>query len=234
MPVYYNKNRKVGSQSEKSNLLKNTSNLIEISGYQSYKIENIRNLSTKNGKMNKQLSVLKNIDYNDCTSLIDIGCSNGFFGIWYALNTQMKKVTFMDHDDECTQNLNDMFKTLELTDCDIVNTNFVDGMQMNVKYDVVLMLSLIHWLYSCTTETGCLFEIIRMVRQNTKKMLIIEWVDNNDYAIKSFNHIKFNKESQKSPYTLANFEEALNLHFTRVTKLQHTNTTTRVIYVAYV
>lgn len=184
--------------------------------------------------MNKQLSILKHIDYMDCASLIDVGCSNGFFGIWYALNTPITKVTFMDHDEECTQNLNEVFKTLERNECRIINTNFVDGMQMDVKCDVVLMLSLIHWLYSCTTETGCLFEIIRLVRGNTNKMLIIEWVDPTDYAIKSFNHIKFNKDIQKSPYTLKNFEEAINKYFSKVIRLGHTNSTSRVIYVAYV
>lgn len=43
MPIYYNNKRKVGSQSEKSTLVKNTSTLIQISGYQSFKIDKKKN-----------------------------------------------------------------------------------------------------------------------------------------------------------------------------------------------
>ena len=168
------------------------------------------------------------------TYITDVGCSNGFFGLWYALNTPMKKVNFMDHDTECTQNLTNILGKIGLSECNITQKNFIEGMQMKVKSDVVLMLSLIHWLYSCTTETGCLFEIVKMARENTQKMLIIEWVDVSDYAMKSFNHTKFNTDCHKSAYNLENFEAALDMHFNKVTKLGQTNTSTRVIYIANV
>jgi hypothetical protein len=235
MPIYYNKNRdNVGSQCEKSQIIKNTDELIEIAGYQSFRIDNKQTITTNNGKMNTQLSILRKVDYSDCTSITDLGCSNGFFGLWYALNTPVKKIHFLDHDTECTQNLSLILNRIGLTECEIIPKNFQDGMQMKVKSDVVLMLSLIHWLYSCTTETGCLFEIIKLVRENTQKMLIIEWIDVSDYAMKSFNHTKFNKDCQKSEYNLKNFEEALNMHFNKVSKLGQTNTSTRVIYIAHV
>jgi len=235
MGLYYNKKRNgVGSQSEASQLVHDNEELIEIKGYQSYKIENKCRILTNNSKMNKQLNMLKTINYDGCVSVCDIGCSNGFFGIWYLFNTPIKHVSFMDHDVECSTNLGKLLQTIVLNNYEIINKNFIEGMQSNVKADVVLMLSLIHWLYSCTTQTGCLFEIIKMVRENTNKMLIIEWIDNEDHAIKSFKHTHFNKSNQKTMYNVENFEKALKLYFNKVEKIGCTNTQTRVLYVAYV
>ena len=56
----------------------------------------------------------------------------------------------------------------------------------NEPSDIVLALALIHWIYSCTASFGDLHGIIERFAKLTKYMLIIEWVEPDDQAIKYF------------------------------------------------
>ena len=84
--MYLDKNRKNvnGSQKEKPIIAKNNE-IINVGGYQKFTI-NAEVLTTSSSKITKQLNILKTINIDDSRTIIDIGCSNGYFGFWYLLN----------------------------------------------------------------------------------------------------------------------------------------------------
>lgn len=233
--IYLDQNRQDvnGSQRETSICTINDS-IINMNGYQNFTIINDV-VVTSCPKIKQQLNILKDINYKDSSTIIDIGCSNGFFAFWYLTNYSDKQITFMDHDKECINNIQRALVSLNKPNYAIVNQNFNMFIQNNSKYDTILMLSIIHWLYSCTTTICCLHDIIREVRSKNNKQLIIEWVDNNDIAIRSFNHTSYNSQQHKSPYNLETFLKALNTFYNKVELLEYTNSeNTRSIYLCRV
>jgi hypothetical protein len=103
--------------------------------------------------------------------------------------------------------------------------------QTTETYDTIIMLSIIHWVFSCTTDICCLYEVIKNIRSKNNRSLIIEWVDNKDNAIQSFKHTSFNQDKQKSNYNLNTFIDALKMNYKNVQFLSYTNgEKTRSIY----
>lgn len=234
--MYLDINRKHvnGSQREVPKLTIQN-NIINVDGYQQFSIINDL-LITTSSKINNQLNILKTINLDDSQSIIDIGCSNGFFAFWYLLNHPTKHITFMDHDQECIAVIHKILESMKkLNTAKVLSHNFVSFLQTTETYDTIIMLSIIHWLYSCTTEICCLYAVIKNIRSKNNKTLIIEWVDNTDDAIKSFNHISFNKDQHKSDYNLNAFIDALKMNYKNVEFLSYTNNKkTRSIYVCKV
>lgn len=235
--TYLNESRKQvnGSQMESPNVILRN-DLIHVTGYQRYAISIENNdISTNSKKMNRQLEILKGVGIGK--TVLDIGCSNGFFGFYFLLNrSDMKCYDFMDHDKECITLIDKVAKTLRIpnTKYNLVNQNFTEFILTKNTYETITALSVIHWLYSCTTTIGCLNDIIQHLRRKTTSTLVIEWVDPKDNAIKSFNHLKFNKAHHKSEYSRINFEHALKVHFRSYTCYKDSSLTgTRDIYVAF-
>jgi hypothetical protein len=233
--IYTDKNRRDvnGSQRETSICTINES-IINFKGYQNFTIMN-DSVVTTCPKIKNQFNFLKDIDYSDSDTIIDVGCSNGFFAFWYLTTYPEKQITFMDHDKECINNIQRVLKKLDKPNYTIVNQNFNRFIENDIKYDTILMLSIIHWLYSCTTTICCLNDILKNVRNKNNKQLVIEWVDNDDNAIKSFNHISYNFREHKSPYNLETFLKALKSLYNNVELLGYTNREhTRSIYICTV
>jgi hypothetical protein len=234
--MYLDVNRKSvnGSQREVP-MLTIQNDIINVDGYQQFSIINDL-LITTSPKIKNQLNILKTINIDDSHTIIDIGCSNGYFAFWYLLNHPTKCITFMDHDQECIAVIHKILESMKkLNQAKVLSYNFVSFLQTTETYDTIIMLSIIHWLYSCTTDICCLYEVIKNIRSKNNKTLIIEWVDNTDDAIKSFNHISFNKNQQKSDYNLNTFIDALKMNYKNVDFLSFTNNKkTRSIYVCKV
>ena len=73
-------------------------------------------------------------------------------------------------------------------------------------------------------------DIIKYLISITNKFLIIEWIDPNDCAIKSLNHIKKRKKSDDDEYNTKNFEIAIKKLTTIISK-ENADRPTRTIYV---
>lgn len=234
--MYLDTNRKHvnGSQREVPKLTIQNA-IINVEGYQQFSIIN-GSLITTSTKIKNQLNILKTINIDDSHTIIDIGCSNGYFAFWYLLNFPAKQITFMDHDKECIAVIHKILESMnKFNRAKVLSYNFVSFLQTTETYDTIIMLSIIHWLYSCTTDICCLYEVIEKIRSKNNKTLIIEWVDNTDDAVKSFNHISFNKARQKSNYNLNTFIDALKMNYKNVEFLSYTNNNkTRSIYVCKV
>lgn len=234
--MYLDINRKHvnGSQREVPKLTIQN-DIINVDGYQQFSIINDL-LITTSSKINNQLNILKTINLDDTQSIIDIGCSNGFFAFWYLLNHPTKHITFMDHDQECIAVIHKILESMnKLNTAKVLSHNFVSFIQNPETYDTIIMLSIIHWLYSCTTDICCLYEVIKNIRSKNNKTLIIEWVDNEDMAVKDFKHISFNQDKHKSNYNLKTFMDALKLNYNDVQFVSYTNNSkTRSIYVCKV
>ena len=230
--MYLDKNRKNvnGSQKEKPIIAKNNE-IINVGGYQKFTI-NAEVLTTSSSKITKQLNILKTINIDDSRTIIDIGCSNGFFAFWYLLNFPEKHITFMDHDKECIAVIHKILESMDKSNkAKVISDNFMQFFQTTETYDTIIMLSIIHWVFSCTTDICCLYEVIKNIRSKNNRSLIIEWVDNKDNAIQSFKHTSFNQDKQKSNYNLNTFIDALKMNYKNVQFLSYTNgEKTRSIY----
>lgn len=234
--MYLDVNRKEvnGSQREVP-ILSIQNDIINVDGYQQFSIIDDL-LITTSSKIKNQLTILKTINLDDSRTIIDIGCSNGCFAFWYLLNYPTKHITFMDHDKECIAVIHKILESINKSNqAKVLSNNFVSFLLTTETYDTIIMLSIIHWLYSCTTDICCLYEVIKNVRSKNNKTLIIEWVDNEDCAIKSFKHTSFNQDKQKSSYNLNNFIDALKMNYKNVRFLSYTNNQqSRSIYVCEV
>ncbi len=225
----YKDNNRNGSQSEKSTFAINN-DIFKMSGYHNYEYNKnlIFPIIITNVKQLNQLSLIDKINFNENSTLLDMGCGNGAISIYMFFKYNFNKVILFDHDEEYIANINELIKYDEKLNTKIETINGEFG-NLTEKYDYVLVLSLIHWLYSATANYGCLFKIIKKIKENVKKCLIIEWIDNTDPAIKILNHINFNKDIHITEYNKINFLKALNENFDKVIFLGN-STETREIY----
>lgn len=217
-----------GSQSENSEINIDDNNIFHMTGYHIYDYDKtkLNPIILKNQKQIKQLEYLLKIDYSDCGSMVDLGCANGAISLYLYFEKKIKNIYLVDHDTQYTNNLEklkEFDKNLNIT---IINSQFKNYDQSS---DYVLVLSLIHWLYSATDSYGCLFEIVKKIKSITNKCLIIEWIDNLDPVFGILGHIDMNKCIHKTEYNNKNFLEALNNNFSNVTYLGKT-TETRELY----
>jgi hypothetical protein len=233
--AFTNPKRRVhnGSQAE-SSVLKLGRDSARFTGYQTYSIGSSRDVTFDKPKMIKQWELVKSVAFEPDSTVLDLGCSNGAFGTRILLEnaTRNVRVTLLDHDFECIENMRRL--RLWSIDRSIISEDHLNIVQGSFgkhrdAYDYVITLSTIHWFYSATSDFGCLFEIIALLRSMTRKALIIEWVQPSDGAIHSLGHIHMNKLTHKTPYSLDNFLEALRRNFTNVEMLGQT-TATRQLY----
>lgn len=169
-------------------------------------------------------------DLHSEKKLIDIGCSAGAIGLQLVLSGH-KKITFLDHDPEYTDLVS---KVLEFIGRDNENDVITSALSdYTGRHDVGIALALIHWLYSYTERYGSLSDVIAKLKQHAGSMLIVEWISENDPAIKSARHIYQNSETHKAPYNYVSFQNALKEHY-RYTHLIGSVSQTREIWIASV
>lgn len=211
MSVYKNKNRleSNGSQSEVPTVtFKNFS--CTVGGYQAYILTKEKVLF-RNHYAAKFEFIRKFLNDHDheCKSITDLGSSNGL--VSFTANTlDYSTIYALDHDRECIALTRAISAYLNIECVQASEYSFGDD---HCTTDIVVMGALIHWVYSCTSTYGNFDAIIEYVRKLTNKYLIIEWVDPEDSAIKSFRHISYNAEVIKEPYTEENFQKSLQKHF---------------------
>jgi 2-polyprenyl-3-methyl-5-hydroxy-6-metoxy-1,4-benzoquinol methylase len=228
--TYKDPKRKVGSQKEVPtiNILKNE---IIVNGYQHFNI----NKTTKSliylkkkakfTYINNLLNELNKI--HKCKSIIDFGCSSGLTSL-IAINNNFDNVVGLDHDPEYIN----ILKQIK-NECKISNINervFSFGNEINEKFDVVFCGAIIHWIFSLTANFRNFDSIIKYLLSLTNNYLIIEWIAENDGAIRGFNHIKKHSKDGDEEYNTLNFEKSI-LKYTKIISKKAVDCDTRVIYV---
>lgn len=200
---------------------------IKVIGYQTFEIDKYNVYNPKRKLKTKCSNVIKILteNKNKCKSLIDYGCSQGYYSFYSYFKGY--KVYLIDHDKEYIEQLNTIKNKLEL-DVSILNNKFSDN--LDISADIVLFLGLIHWVYNCTDNFNSITNIINKLYTNVNKILIIEWIENNDNAIQTYNHISKSK-SIKEAYNIENFLKAISI-FHKIDVLP-SNNITRKLYICY-
>ena len=161
-------------------------------------------------------------------SVLDLGANSAFFCFLGLLNGA-EKATAVDVDDDYIDMVTRAKRHLEFADLEVVKANVTDYDQPS---DVVLAFALIHWIYSCTAAYGSLGKAVEKLASLTNQVLIIEWVEPGDEAIKFFGHLDWNRDSVTGEYSREEFETALKRHFPEVELLGRISAT-RHVYAAY-
>jgi hypothetical protein len=227
--IYLSEKRdNIGSQKEIPNIqIKNK--IISVSGYQKYNILISERKINYYSKVNKYDTISKLIfkmrKKYKYKSLSDIGCSSGIVS-YIAHFKGYKHVYAYDHDQQYLDIINTVNNKMGINT--LVTQKFSFGDKL-VNTDVIVMCALIHWIYSCTALFGNFDSIFTYLKDYINSYLIIEWVDITDSAVKSMNHISFNKEIHTEEYTRANFERSLKKNIGTITST-HPVSNTRILY----
>ena len=226
---YMNSDRKgIGSQRESSSIELGCGYCL-FNGYQKFILTHSSvKPQTQNVKYRELRNCLKRIKLNGKT-VADIGANNGVVS-YISRSEGALKVFALDHDKECIDNMERVNAHLLIPNVNPTMFSFGDKL-CGMKFDVVIAMAIVHWVYSCTSNFGCLTKIVSYLKNLTKSHLIIEWVTPNDGAIREFKHISFNKEVHNSPYTTESFEKAIQINGGRIVEILSTGRKTRIIYV---
>lgn len=222
--------RKIGSQSEIPKIELNNNKVI-VSGYQRFIIDKktrIIEFIEKENKfkyINKLMKKLNN--EHNCNSIVDIGCNSGLTSL-IALNNKFNYIVSLDHDPEYIQTLKTIKNICNITK--IHESVYSFGDIITEKFDVVFCGAIIHWIFSLTADFRNFDSIISYLISFTRKFLIIEWVDPDDIAIKTLNHIKKRNKKNDEEYNKKNFEIAIQKSFNIVSK-KNADRLSRTIYV---
>jgi len=216
-----------GSQSDQPQFAINQDKIITIKGYQHYQI-NLDSVCilTKQNKYQKIDEILKELFCNGAKTIVDIGGSNGLVSV-LACKLGYTDIYSLDHDIDCLNVIREITKQSVFKS--ITPQLFTFG-QSIPSSDVLVMLAIIHWVFSCTSLYGNFKDIFLYIKRFIKKSLIIEWVDPQDTAIKKFKHIEFNSTIITEEYTRQNFENALTAYIGEITIITKI-TPTRFLYV---
>jgi hypothetical protein len=220
-----------GANQSESSKLTLTAEKAVFSGYQPYTLHPDGTVVFARHKQNRQWNLLSSLRLEG-ESIADLGCSNGGLGFAMAKHFGFKSLSLLDHDAECVANLEQCKHWFTGTPFETQIQRFTFGEDTLANYDILMTLSTIHWFYSATASFGCLFAIIKELAEHTNRALIIEWIDPSDVAIGILNHLSFNSQVHKTPYTKENFLQALAINFKSFEKID-TTTPTRELYIAY-
>ena len=222
---YMNKSRNnAGSQKEIPSFTLKGNN-ISVDGYQRFELSN--NDITIKSKIDKYNNISQVLQDLKCESICDIGCSNGLVG-YIANSIGFKNITLLDHDKDCIKLIKNINKHFNFSNIKAKEYSFYEEIE---QHDVVSMFAIIHWIFSCTAGYGNFDDIFETISPVIKKYLIIEWVDPNDSAIRSFQHLRFNENIHKENYNVKNFVKSLEKKIGTVEKIIDSEKTSRKIYV---
>lgn len=215
LAIYKNKKRHTGTQSETPSIHYDASGKGIVGGYQKFSITKTQVIPISYASKFMYISKFLTANKATCSTIADIGASTGI--VCFMANLIGYKTCYaLDHDKDClkiVQDIKDHFSIKE----GIIEKEYSFGDQIE-PVDIVIACALIHWVFSCTTLWGSFDKIIGYLRKCTKKILLIEWVDATDVAVRAFKHTSFNKGIIKEAYTRGNFIKSLQKHFAKVEK----------------
>jgi len=226
---YRDPKRVSGSQSEIPYVRIGPDFHIRVRGYQKYEIKDhrvvaINSYPRKFEWLREALGRLRSTAHTD--TFMDIGCNTGLTSL-LAYEEGYKSVTSLDHDEEAIAVLK---KVVSQEHIDVIQPLvFSFGEAIPTKADVVFVGALIHWVFTCTADFGRFDLIIAYLMTAAPRVLIVEWVDPEDPAIKSFHHTDCGTVSHEQ-YEVAAFERSLMHVGNIVDKWPVTHHPTRVIY----
>ena len=228
---YRDPRRKVGSQSE-TPFIKYIGENIQIGGYQNFLINKETRVITFPSKR-KKFSYISNLLHNlnksdNCNSIVDIGCNSGLTSL-IAFNQNFNRILSLDHDLEYINTLQAIKNKCNIAAID--ERQFSFGNKLNETFDVVFCGAIIHWIFSLTADFRNFDSILQYLLLATNKYLVLEWISENDNAIKSFNHIKRSRNPGDEEYTTTNFEKSINKYAKIMSKKAVDGGGTRIIYV---
>ena len=198
-------------------------------GYQKYYI----NVYTKKPKaLNFLLSVKSDLIENfflreictssDTYSFLDIGCNNGFF-LYLARYYGLLKVTGIDIDKDLQKiHDNHIYPHIEF--------QAVDFNAYTRKSDIVMAMSLFHWMLGQAVDNGddpdiVMNNIFKKLALLTNVILIIEFVLSEDIKVKKYKHFNFSAN-------IDDYEISALQYFSRIEKIGNSSPT-RPVYALY-
>jgi P2-related tail formation protein len=140
-------------------------------------------------------------------------------------------VDAVDLDVNYTELMNQAVRHLNFSQLKVHTQNVSEWIE---PADVVNALSLIHWIFSCTAVMGNMEAMIQFFRNLTRNILVIEWIDPEDEAIKYFNHLDYNVNFSDESYNRESFVTSLEDKFNDVKSLGYTRKPTRELFIAKV
>lgn len=204
---------------------------LKVFGYQQYEYDCTKKEIIPSG----QNSIIKfdilnyflKVNIKDAT-LLDIGSNNGLF-VYLASLYGAKQATGYDIDEDYVKTSREVNKVFGYNNIKFDKKNFEN---IEEKFDYVIFLSMLHWVYNRTSFVGSLDKIIQKLADMTNKGLIIEWVSGDDHKIQNNKHLNHNLAVTTEAYTFENFDKALRKYFKHY-ELLGVNTPTRLVYVAW-
>ena len=201
---------------------------IQVNGYQKYLINKNNIIPSENSyDLDEKTKLLKK--YYQSTfikdkTFLDLGAASGYFTFMAILNGS-KHVTAIDIDSTHLQIIKDISKEYNIKNITTIceNIDIYEG-----KADIVNALSIIHWIFSCTSIFGSMEKMISFLKSITTEVLFIEWIDPTDEAIKYFKHLDYNKKDIKQSYNYENFILELNKNFTSIEMIGKTRSTRKL------
>lgn len=160
-------------------------------------------------------------------SFLDIGCNCGFFCFWARI-LGASSIIGLDLSRSNIALCRETAATLGLSNVDFRNQNFVEI--EGASFDVTLCLSVIHHLFTFTTDYGNFDDILGKLARLTKHCLIIEFVPTEDPSGKKLVFAKVEKLKQE--YNLENFLSSLSKFFPHIESLGQT-AGIRSLYMAF-
>ena len=160
-------------------------------------------------------------------TVLDLGANGGFFSFW-AHQNGAACVRALEMDGPYLRLMRAVQELLGFDRLQVVQGKVQDWRE---PADVVLGFALVHWLYSCTATYGSLDAVIHKLAVLTRSVLLVEWVDPHDEAIRFFDHLGWNPACIRDTYSLEAFEQALRRYFGHVEILGEV-TPTRRLYAA--
>jgi len=213
--------------------LRSTTDSVTIGGYQEFTItSNTIKASAGSYDLARKFELLYPI-YNSENltgkSFLDMGAAGGFFSFLATQNGAIVHAVDLDANyTELILKATLQFKFAQLS----VHTQNIS--EWTEKVDVVNALSLIHWIFSCTSVMGNMDTMIRFFKNITRDFLVIEWIDPQDEAIKYFNHLDYNVNFTDDSYNRKSFITSLESEFDKVESLGYTRKSTRELFIARV
>ena len=202
---------------------------IQVNGYQKY-IINENNIipSIDSYDLYKKTDLLKNYyqsNFMKNKTFLDLGAASGYFTFMAILNGA-KYATAIDIDSSHLKIINDITKKYNIKNIKTIsdNINKYEG-----KADIVNALSIIHWIFSCTSIFGKMENMISFLRKITGEVLFVEWIDPSDEAIQYFNHLDYNNKKCDDSYNYEIFIAELNKQFSSVEIIGDTRNTRKII-----
>ena len=212
LQMYHDAHRKEGSQSEVPKVLEHEDGRLAVSGYQKFTILHNGDIrfQAQPEKFKFISKLFRQMHTEDkCDSLIDFGCNSGLVSL-IADRQDFRSISSFDHDPTYVATLGQIIKSRGVRS--IVPRTLSFGENTTAIADVVFAGAIIHWVFCLTADyQGDFGKVLDYLVSKATKYLVMEWVDPQDNAIKTFGHIRkcANGNEMVSRYTRSNFEAAL-------------------------